>query len=276
MSQICVMVGLIGDRLDRRHDKGGFVMRIVVIGGSGLIGSKVVRTLAAQGHEVVAASPSTGVDTLTGDGLAEAMEGTAVVIDVSNSPSFEDAAVLEFFRTSTGNVVAAERATGVGHHVTLSVVGTERLSSSGYFRAKLAQEDLINSSPIPHSIVRATQFFEFMKGIAESATDGDTVRLAPVHIQPMASTDVAALVGRVATGQPLNGTVEIAGPEVFRLDELVQHSLSADSDPRRVLADVHATYFGAELGDRTLVPDAGAWIGATRFEDWLAQSMVSA
>ena len=251
-------------------------MKIVVTGGTGLIGSKLVRTLAEQGHEAVAASRSSGVNTLTGDGMAEVMEGAAVVVDVSNSPSFDAAAVLEFFQTSTRNLLAAERAAGVGHHLALSVVGTERLPSSGYFRAKLAQEDLIKNSPIPYSIVHATQFFEFVKSIAQSATDGDTVRLAPVLIQPMAADDVAAAVRRVATAQPLNGIIEIAGPEVFRLDELVRHSLSARNDPRRVIADAHATYFGAELGDRTLLPGNGARLGATRFEDWLEQSLVNA
>jgi uncharacterized protein YbjT (DUF2867 family) len=250
-------------------------MKVVIIGGTGLIGSKLVRTLAEQGHETVPASPNTGVNTLTGEGLAEVMDGVTVVIDVSNSPSFEDAAVLEFFQTSTRNVVAAEAAAGVGHHLALSVVGTERLPTSGYFRAKLVQEELIKSSATPYSIVHATQFFEFINSIAQSATNGDTVRLAPVLIQPMAADDVAAAVARVATGQPLNGMVEIAGPEVFRLDELVRHTLRARSDPRQVIADVHATYFGAELGDRTLVPGDGAGLGATRFEDWLAQSMVT-
>jgi uncharacterized protein YbjT (DUF2867 family) len=246
-------------------------MKIVVIGGSGLIGSKLVTGLDEDGHEVVAASPDSGVNTLTGDGLAEALEGAAVVVDVSNSPSFEDAAVLEFFETSTRNLLAAEAAAGVGHHVALSVVGTERLSESGYFRAKIAQEQLIRDSSIPYSIVHATQFFEFIKSIAAAATDGDTVRLAPVLIQPIAADDVARAVGRVALGAPANRIVEVAGPEQFRLDELIRRGLSARNDPRTVVADPHARYFGAELGERTLVPGDGARIGETRFEDWLRQ-----
>ena len=194
-----------------------------------------------------------------------------MVVDVSNSPSFEDAAVLEFFETSTRNLLAAEAAAGVGHHVALSVVGTERLSESGYFRAKIAQEKLIKESSIPYSIVHATQFFEFVKSIAEAATDGNTVRLAPVLIQPMAADDVAGAVGRVAVGSPVNGTVEVAGPEQFRLDELVRRGLSARNDPREVIADPHARYFGAELSERTLVPGDDAILGETRFEDWLSQ-----
>jgi uncharacterized protein YbjT (DUF2867 family) len=251
-------------------------MKVVIIGGTGLIGSKLVSMLTERGHDAVPAAPSLGVDTITGDGLAEVMEAAAVVVDVSNSPSFEGAAVLEFFQTSTRNVLAAERAAGVGHHVALSVVGTERLQASGYFRAKLAQEDLIKRSTLPYSIVHATQFFEFVNGIAQSATDGDVVRLAPVLIQPMAADDVAAHVADVATGEPLNGIVEIAGPEVFRLDELVRHSLSARNDTRRVIADGHATYFDAELHDRTLVPEDGARLGTVRFDDWLEHSMVMA
>jgi uncharacterized protein YbjT (DUF2867 family) len=246
-------------------------MKIVVIGGTGLIGSKLVTDLDEQGHEAVAASPDSGVDTLTGAGLAEALAGAAVVVDVSNSPSFEDAAVLEFFETSTRNVLAAEAAAGVGHHVALSVVGTERLSESGYFRAKIAQEQLIRAGSIPYSIVHATQFFEFVKSIAAAATDGDTVRLAPVLIQPMAADDVARAVGCVAVGSPVNGIVEVAGPEQFRLDELVRRGLSAQHDPREVIADPHARYFGAELGERTLVPGDAARRGETRFEDWLGQ-----
>jgi uncharacterized protein YbjT (DUF2867 family) len=204
------------------------------------------------------------------------MDGAAVVVDVSNSPSFEAAAVLEFFETSTRNLLAAEAAAGVGHHVALSVVGTERLPTSGYFRAKVAQEKLITGSSIPHSIVHATQFFEFMKSITQAATDGDTVRLAPVLVQPIAADDVATAVGKVAAGQPLNGILEIAGPELFRLDDLVRHVLSVRNDPRKVVADPHAPYFGAELDERTLVPGEGAQLGATRFEDWLEQSMVDA
>ena len=244
-------------------------MKIVVIGGSGLIGSKLVDKLQEHGHEAVPASPNSGVNTLTGEGLAEALEGAAVVVDVSNSPSFEDADVLNFFETSTGNLLDVEAAEGVAHHVALSVVGTERLSESGYFRAKIAQEKLIQESSIPYSIVHATQFFEFIKGIADAATDGNTVRLAPVLIQPMAADDVASAVGRVALGSPVNGIVEIAGPEQFRLDELIRRSLDAQNDPRQVIADPHARYFDAELKERTLVPDDGASLAETRFEDWL-------
>jgi uncharacterized protein YbjT (DUF2867 family) len=244
-------------------------MKIVVIGGTGLIGSKLVSKLNEHGHNAVPASPNSGVNTLTGEGLAEVLEGASVVVDVSNSPSFEDAAVMEFFETSTRNLLAAEAAAGVGHHVALSVVGTDRLSESGYFLAKIAQEKLIKESSIPYSIVHATQFFEFVKSIANAATMGNTVRLAPVLIQPMAADDVAGAVGRVATGSPLNGTIEIAGPEQFRLDEFIRQGLSALNDPREVIADAQARYFGAELGGRTLVPGDDAQLGETRFEDWL-------
>jgi uncharacterized protein YbjT (DUF2867 family) len=253
-----------------RHD-----MKIVVIGGSGLIGSKLVGKLDEHGHEAVGASPDSGVNTLTGDGLAEALEGAAVVVDVSNSPSFEDAAVMEFFETSTSNLLAAEAAAGVGHHVALSVVGTERLSESGYFRAKIAQEKLIGNSSIPYSIVHATQFFEFIKSIAAAATDGNTVRLAPVLIQPIAADDVARAVGQVSVGSPVNGVVEVAGPEQFRLDELIRRGLSARNDPREVIADPRARYFGAELSERTLVPGDHARLGETRFEDWLRQAAIA-
>jgi uncharacterized protein YbjT (DUF2867 family) len=253
-----------------RHD-----MKIVVIGGSGLIGSKLVTKLDEHGHEAVAASPDSGVNTLTGDGLAEALEGAAVVVDVSNSPSFDDAAVLEFFETSTSNLLAAEAAAGVGHHVALSVVGTERLSESGYFRAKIAQEQLIGDSSIPYSIVHATQFFEFIKSIAAAATDGNTVRLAPVLIQPIAADDVARAVGQVSVGSPVNGVVEVAGPEQLRLDEFIRRGLSARNDPREVIADPHARYFGAELGERTLVPGDDARLGETGFEDWLRQPAIA-
>ena len=249
-----------------RHD-----MKIVVIGGSGLIGSKLVTNLDEHGHEAVAASPDSGVNTLTGDGLAEALDGAAVVVDVSNSPSFDDAAVLEFFETSTSNLLAAEAAAGVGHHVALSVVGTERLSESGYFRAKIAQEKLIRDSSIPYSIVHATQFFEFIKSIAAAATDGNVVRLAPVLIQPIAADDVARAMGQISVGSPVNGIVAVAGPEQLRLDQLIRRGLSARNDPREVIADPHARYFGAELGERTLVPGDDARLGATRFEDWLSQ-----
>lgn len=250
-------------------------MKVVVIGGTGLIGSKLVDKLTEHGHDAVPASPDTGVNTLTGEGLAEALDGADVVVDVSNSPSFADAAVLEFFETSTTNLLAAEEATGVGHHVALSVVGTDRLSASGYFRAKIAQERLIAESPIPYSIVHATQFFEFVKRIAETATDGDTVRLAPVLVQPMAAADVAAAVGRVAVGVPLNGMIEVAGPEQFRLDDLVRQGLAADDDPRTVVADPHALYFGAELSEHTLVPGDGARLGTIRFADWLQPSVTT-
>jgi uncharacterized protein YbjT (DUF2867 family) len=247
-------------------------MKILVIGGSGLIGSKLVKKLREHGHEAVPASPDTGVNTLTGEGLADAMRGASVVVDVSNSPSFEDAAVLKFFETSTRNLLAHEAAAGVGHHVALSVVGTERLLESGYFRAKIAQEKLIKASPIPYSIVHATQFFEFVKSIAAAATDGNKVRLAPVFIQPMAADDVASAVGRIVVGAPVNGTVEIGGPERFRLDELIRRGLEAQSDPREVVADPDARYFGAKLGELTLVPGDDARLGETRFDDWLSQA----
>ena len=250
-------------------------MKIVVIGGSGLIGSKLVRKLREHSHQVVAASLDSGVNTLTGEGLADAVAGAAVVVDVSNSPSFEDAAVLKFFETSTGNLLKAEAAAGVGHHVALSVVGTERLSESGYFRAKIAQEKLIRGSSIPYSIVHATQFFEFIKRIADDATDGDTVRLAPVLIQPMAAEDVASAVARISVGSPVNGIVEVAGPQQFRLDELIRRVLSERNDPREVITDPHARYFGAELGERTLVPGDDARLAETRLDDWLSQPMVS-
>jgi uncharacterized protein YbjT (DUF2867 family) len=249
-------------------------VKVVVIGGTGLIGSKVVTKLRESGFEAVAAAPNTGVDTITGDGLAEALTGASVVVDVSNSPSFEDAAVLAFFETSTRNLLAAESVAGVGHHVALSVVGTERLGESGYFRGKIAQEELIKASSIPYSIVHATQFFEFMKSIADGATDGDTVRLAPVLFQPMAAEDVATAVARVAVGPPVNGIIEVAGPEQFRLDELVRRYLGARDDPRSVIADPHARYSGAKLGERTLLPD-DARLGQIRFEDWLSQSVTT-
>jgi len=250
-------------------------MKIIVIGGTGLIGSKLVTKLREHGHDAVAASPNSGVNTITGDGLAEALMGASVVVDVSNSPSFEDAAVLKFFATSTGNVLDAEAAAGVGHHVALSVVGTERLSESGYFRAKIAQENLIKRSSIPYSIVHATQFFEFVKSIADAATDGTAVRLAPVQIQPMAAEDVASAVARVTVGSPVNGIVEVAGPQQFRLDQFIRRGLDARHDPREVIADPHARYFGAELGESTLVPGDKAILAETRFEDWLGQSVIA-
>ena len=250
-------------------------MKILVIGGTGLIGSKVVTKLREAGFEAVAASPNSGVNTITGEGLAEAVKGASVVVDVSNSASFEDAPVLAFFQTSTRNILAAEAAEGVRHHVALSVVGTERMPRSGYMRAKVAQEKLIEESSIPYSIVHATQFFEFMKGIADGGTDGKTVRVAPVLIQPMAAEDVASAVTRVAVGAPVNGIVELGGPEQFRLDEIVRRYLGARDDPRSVIADPRALYYGAQLEERTLVPDANANIGETRFEDWLSRQFVS-
>ncbi|WP_421733538.1 SDR family oxidoreductase [Cellulomonas sp.] len=246
-------------------------MRVVVIGGTGLIGSKLVALLSAQGHQAVAASPGTGVNTLTGEGLAEALVGAEVVVDVSNSPSFEAAAVLEFFETSTRNLLAAEAVAGVRHHVALSVVGTERLPESGYFRAKIAQEKLIASSAVPYSLVHATQFFEFVGGIVDSATDGSTVRLAHVLIQPMAADDVAAALLDVAVGAPTNGRVEIAGPERFRLDDLGRRFLAGRDDPRDVVTDPAAPYFGARLQEDTLVPLGDAALGSTRLEEWTAR-----
>jgi uncharacterized protein YbjT (DUF2867 family) len=251
-------------------------MKIVVIGGNGRVGSKIVEKLVEHGHDAVAADLKTGVNTLTGEGLAEALDGADVVVDVSNSPSFEDAAVLEFFRTSTGNILAAEKAGGVGHHVALSVVGADRLPESGYLRAKVAQEELIKDSSIPYSIVRSTQFFEFVKRIADEATDGNRVRVPPVLFQPIAAADVANAVGRVAVGVPLNGILEVAGPQQFRFDEFIRLGLSARHDPREVVADPHARYFGAELSERALVPDANARLGEIRFETWLAQAAVPA
>lgn len=246
-------------------------MKIVVIGGSGLTGSKVVSKLRDQGNEAVAASPNTGVNTITGEGVAEVLKGAVVVVDVSNSPSLEGAAALSFFTKSTTNLLAAEATAGVRHHVALSVVGTDRLSESGYMRAKTAQEKLIEQSSIPYSIVHATQFFEFLKGIADAATDGNTVRLAPVLIQPMAAEDVATEVTKVAIGAPLNGVVEIGGPDQFLLNDIVGRYLAAREDPRSVMADPNARYYGAQLRERTLVPDSGAIIGETRYDDWLTR-----
>ena len=247
-------------------------MKIVVVGGTGLIGSKLVTKLIEQGHEAVAASPSRGVNTITGEGVAAAMEGASIVVDVSNSPSFEYGAALEFFQTSTRNLQAAETAAGVGHHVALSVVGTDRLAESGYFRAKIAQEALIKASSIPYSIVHATQFFEFIKSIADAATDGNTIRLAPVLFQPVASDDVVMAVGRTAVGGPVNRVIEVGGPEQFRFDGLIRQFLSSRNDPRKVVADPEALYFGAVLAERTLVPEDDAMLGETRFDDWLSQS----
>ena len=246
-------------------------MKIVVIGGTGLIGSKLVNKLREGGHEAVAAAPNTGVNTLTGEGLAEALTGASVVVDVSNSPSWDDAAVLNFFETSTRNLLTYEAAAGVRHHVALSVVGTQLLAESGYFRAKIAQEKLINESSIPYSIVHATQFFEFLRGLADISMVGDKVHLPPVLFQPMAADDVASGVGRIAIGQPVNGIVEIAGPEQLRVDELVRRRLASLKDPREVIADPNARYSGAKVSEKTLVPGNNARLSETRFETWLTQ-----
>ncbi|MEU8331888.1 SDR family oxidoreductase [Micromonospora sp. NPDC048839] len=243
-------------------------MKIVVIGGSGLIGSKLVDNLGAQGHEAVPASPKTGVNTLTGEGVSEALAGADVVVDVSNSPSFEAAAVLEFFETSTRNLLAAAAAAGVGHYAALSIVGCDRIPDSGYMRAKVAQEKLIVAAGIPYSVVHATQFFEFLQGIIDAATEGDTVHLAPVLIQPMAADDVAAAVAEVVVDAPTNAVVEVAGPEQLRLDELGRSILASQQDRRSVVADPGARYFGATLGERSLVPADGARIAATSLDDW--------
>ena len=247
-------------------------MKIVVIGGSGLIGSKLVTKLRERGHEAVGASPNTGVDTLTGKGLAEVLINASVVVDVSNSPNWEDSAVMKFFETSTRNLLAYEAAAGVGHHVALSVVGTDRLLESGYFRAKLAQENLIKAAAIPYSIVRATQFFEFVKGIADMSTVGNEIRLPHVLIQPMAADDVASAVGRVAVGTPVNGTVEVGGPEQFRLDELVRRGLASRHDPREVIGDPNARYYGVTVTENSLIPGDGAQLGGIHFGDWLGES----
>jgi uncharacterized protein YbjT (DUF2867 family) len=230
-----------------------------------------------HGHEAIAAAPNTGVNTLTGEGLSEVLEGADVVVDVSNSPSFEDSAVLSFFQTATSNLLAAEKAAGVGHHVALSVVGTERMAEKGYFKAKAVQEQLIAESGIPYSIVHATQFFEFLKAIAELATDGDEVRLPPVLFQPMAAEDVASAVGRTAVGAPVNGIVETGGPEKLRIDELIRYALKARNDPRTVVTDPDALYFGAyKVDDTTLVPADGAVLGEVRFQDWLQGQLATA
>ncbi len=247
-------------------------MKIVVIGGTGLIGSRLVIWLRDQGHEVTAASPKSGVNTVTGEGLVEVLKGASVVVDVSNSPSWEDAEVLKFFETSTGNLLKYGAAAGIKHLVALSVVGTQQLAESGYFRAKIAQEKLIKSSGIPYSIVQATQFFEFLKGLADISLVGGKVHLPAALFQPMAADDVAIGVGKVAVAPPVNGTVEIGGPEMFRLDELVGRYLVETNDPREVIADPEARYSGAKLGERTLVPGKDARLGETDFESWLAQS----
>jgi uncharacterized protein YbjT (DUF2867 family) len=248
-------------------------MKIVVIGGTGLIGSKLVEKLRTDGHEPLAASPDTGVDTLTGEGLADALRGAEVVVDVANAPSWSDDEVLEFFQTTSRNVLAAETAAGVRHHVVLSVVGADRLGESGYMRAKIAQEEAIKAGGVPYTILRATQFFEFIGRIADSSTNGETIQLAPVLVQPESADDVAAALAEIAVDEPVNGTVELAGPEEFRLDELAQRVLRANNDSRQVTADVHARYFGAELEEHSLTPGSSPRIAPTRFEDWLSQSV---
>jgi uncharacterized protein YbjT (DUF2867 family) len=248
-------------------------MKIVVIGGTGLIGSKLVEKLRRAGHDALAASPDTGVNTITGEGLAKALAGAQVVVDVANAPNWDDAAVLDFFQTSSRNILAAEVAAGVKHHVALSVVGADRLPESGYLRAKLAQEETLKTGAVPYTILRATQFFEFIGRIADSSTDGKTIRLAPVLVQPESADDVAAALADVAVNEPVNGIVELAGPEQFRLDELARRVLGANNDPRPVTADVHARYFGTELDDYSLTPGSDARIAPTRFEDWLSQAV---
>jgi uncharacterized protein YbjT (DUF2867 family) len=247
-------------------------MKIVVIGGTGLIGTKVVNRLRQKSHEAVAASPYSGVNTITGEGLAEALAGAQIVVDLANSPSFEDRAVLEFFETSGRNLLAAESAAGVRHHVALSVVGADRLPDSGYLRAKVAQENLIRVSKIPYSIVRSTQFFEFVNAIAQSGAAGQTVRLSPALLQPIGSDDVADAMADVTLGTPLNDTIEIAGPERIPLDELARRYLRATKDPRQVVAVVHARYFGTELNNQSLTPGDNPRLGSIRFEDWLSRS----
>ena len=249
------------------------MMKIVVIGGTGLIGSKLVEKLRADGHEPLAAAPETGVNALTGEGVAEALEGAAVVVDVANAPVWDDAAALDFFQTTSRNVLAAEVAAGVKHHVVLSVVGADRLPDSGYLRAKLVQEETAKTGSVPYTILRATQFFEFIGRIADSSVEDDTVRLAPVFVQPESADDVAAALADIAVSEPVNGVIELGGPERFRLDELVRRVLRANNDPRRVTADVHARYFGAELADDSLTPGSDARIAPTRFEEWLSHSV---
>lgn len=244
-------------------------MKIVVIGGTGLIGSKVVGLLRGEGHDVLASSPNTGVNTITREGLAEALSGASVVIDVANAPSFEDKAVLEFFETAGRNLLAAEAAAGVGHHVALSVVGADRLPDSGYMRAKMAQEQLIQGSRTPYTIVRSTQFFEFVGAITQSATDGNAIRLSPALLQPIASDDVASALAAIATEKPVNGIVELAGPEMIPLDALARLYLDHAGDRRQVIADIRARYFGTELDDRSLTPGAAPLLGTLRFEEWL-------
>ena len=250
-------------------------MKIVVIGGTGLIGTNVVKDLRERGHEVVAAAPSTGVNTLTGEGLAEALVGADVVVDVANSPSFEDEAAMDFFQTSGRNLLTAEAAAGVRHHVALSVVGTDRLQASGYFRAKLAQENLIKASQIPFTVVRATQFFEFVGAIAQSATEGNALRLPPARMQPILSADVAAELANVAEAEPLNATVDLAGPEPIRMDELVRQFLHSRGDDRQVNTDPDARYFGTEVDDQSLAPNGPSRHGTTHLEEWLSQSVAA-
>jgi uncharacterized protein YbjT (DUF2867 family) len=247
-------------------------MRVVIIGGTGLIGSKVVAMLRERGHDAVPAAPDTGVNTLTGEGLTEVVTGADVVIDVSNSPSIDGEAAMKFFQTSTRNILAAEAAAGVRHHVALSVVGVDRLVENGYFQAKVAQEALIRSSGIPYSIVHATQFFEYLKGIADAATVGNTVRVAPVMFQPIAAEDVARTVTSVAVGNPVNGVVEVAGPEPYRLDEFVRLGLRARKDPREVVTDPRAPYFGSVPSERSLMPADDAQIGKVTFQAWQQQT----
>jgi len=247
-------------------------MKIVVIGGTGLIGTRLVAKLNQQGHEAVAASPSRGINSVTGEGLSAALNGARVVVDVTNSPSWEDKAVLEFFETSTRNLLTAEAVAGVGHHVALSVVGSERLIASGFFRAKVAQEKLILASTLPHTIVRATQFFEFVGSIANSATDGQTIRLPSAPMQPIAANDVAAALAEIAVANPLNGTVELAGPKAIPIDEVVRQFLKANRDPRTVVTDERASYFGIPLNNHSLVPGEKPLLGSTHFEAWLRQS----
>jgi uncharacterized protein YbjT (DUF2867 family) len=249
-------------------------MKIVVIGGTGLIGSRVVNQLREHGHEAVAATPKTGVNAVTGEGLAKALVGASVVVDVSNSPSREDAAVMNFFETSTRNLLASQAAAGVRHHIALSVVGSERMPTSGYLRAKIAQENLIKGSSIPYSIIRATQFFESIRSIADFATDGNKMRLPAVLIQPMAADDVASAVVHIAMGPPVNGIVDIAGPERFRLDQIVRQALAAWNDPREVVTDPHGRYYDIDVQERTLLPEDNAQVGTIRFEQWLAPQPV--
>jgi uncharacterized protein YbjT (DUF2867 family) len=248
-------------------------MKIVVIGGSGLIGTQLVKILRDERHEVLPASPSTGVNTLTGEGLSAAVAGAAVVVDVANSPSFDDEPVMHFFDTTTHNIIAAARAAGVGHYVALSVVGTDRLQASGYFRAKLVQENLIKASKIPYTIVRATQFFEFVGSIAAGGTAGDTVRLSHALMQPIFSGDVAAILAKIAAGKPLNATIDISGPDPIRMDDLVRQYLTARRDPRKVTIDPAAGYFGTPVDDESLVPTSpNPRRGPTRFGEWLTRA----